>query len=428
VWGPNSGECSIIEPWNVGPKFFEANRRTLQWRTRLIPYIYTMHRQLFDTGVGILQPLYYHYPALDGAYRMTASDNAQYFFGNDIMVAPITAAAQGDNGDPTQKLATKQVWIPPGASWYNGLTGELHTAGASLEGELHTRGYTLGEVPMWFRSGAVVPYLPLSSLPSLTGVAHKQYDFLGFRVVPSTKGGSGTAYEDDGSTTGYLGNTFVRTTCTVSVAEGRTDVTITSDGADKAYRDFPKQRSYQIRLLNALPPRNVSVSVPGSAAITAVPFVRFGAVKASRSTPPSSQWYYAFDEDEGLAVVVDLVGVPTSAKISLSLAGDVDAATSAALNGGLYGTLIRAVYAHANQDVDRTNPDENSPGPAYLSQLASVGVSLEKLADPQSPAGAFANVVASVPALLANATQELQAIKQPNGRVNYTLALLGSAA
>jgi hypothetical protein len=90
-WGPDSGTCSIIAPWNVGPKFFEANRRALQMRERLLPYIYTAHRQLFDTGVGIMQPLYYHYPALDEAYRMNRTDNAEYFFGNDILVAPITA-------------------------------------------------------------------------------------------------------------------------------------------------------------------------------------------------------------------------------------------------------------------------------------------------------------------------------------------------
>ena len=39
---------------------------------------------------------------------------------------------------------------------------------------------------------------------------------------------------------------------------------------------------------------------------------------------------------------------------------------SAALNRGLYGNLIRAVYAHANQDVDRTNPNENSPGQCLI--------------------------------------------------------------
>ena len=38
-------------------------------RERLLPYIYTAHRALYDSGVGVLQPLYYQHPKLGEAYR-----------------------------------------------------------------------------------------------------------------------------------------------------------------------------------------------------------------------------------------------------------------------------------------------------------------------------------------------------------------------
>jgi len=424
AWGPNSGKCAVVEPWNTGPNFFEANRRALQWRARLVPYIYTAHRQLFDTGVGLMQPLYYHYPNHDAAYRMTASQNAQYFFGNSIMVAPITEPAAGDNGDPTQSLASKEVWMPPGV-WFDALTGELSTVTTAHPHTIRSRGYTLAEVPMWFKGGAVVPYVPLRSMPSLTGVASQQNRFLGFRVIPGGVGSdatSGLAYEDDGTTTAYLTGAFVETHCNVTVEGERTEVSIATRGNLHMLKGFPAARAYQLQFPNALPPRNVTIRT--STGSEAVPFVRFGAVASSRQVPPRSQWYYSFEEDEGLVVVVDLVDIATAATVVVSLSTAADPQTTAALHGGLFGTLIRAVYAHANQDVDRTNPDENSPGPAYLSQLSSVGVALEKLADPMSPTHAFGALVAKVPALLANATQELQGIKKPNGRVVYTLALL----
>lgn len=66
--------------------------------------------------------------------------------------------------------------------------------------------------------------------------------------------------------------------------------------------------------------------------------------------------------------------------------------------------------------------DSNSPGPAYTSQLSSVGVALESLADPARPKGSFAALVARVPELLANATAELRS--KPNARTNYSIALL----
>ena len=79
-----------------------------------------------------------------------------------------------------------------------------------------------------------------------------------------------------------------------------------------------------------------------------------------------------------------------------------------------------------SQDIDRSNPDSNSPGPAFLSQLSSIGIHLEKLADPATAAKmAFTEVIATVPALVANTTKELkEKFAKGNGRVNYTLALL----
>ena len=83
-------------------------------------------------------------------------------------------------------------------------------------------------------------------------------------------------------------------------------------------------------------------------------------------------------------------------------------------------------------DIDRANPDSNSPGPAYLSQLSAVGVLLEKLAGPATAktvataaaTKTFAEVVATIPTLLGNATTELAKSKSP--RVAYTLDLLAT--
>ena len=245
-------------------------------------------------------------------------------------------------------------------------------------------------------------------------------------------GGTGkqstAVYEDDGSTTAYLDrSSFVWTTCNVTATPGgSTSVTIASAGG---YATFPATRSYQIRLPNAAPPSKVTV---GGAEVA---YSRFGAVAASRSAPPTNQWYYAFEEDEGLGPVIDIVGVSTDKPVVIEISYGADAAAvTAAADKGLFGTLLRAVYGHANMDIDRSTPDSNSPGPAYLSQLSAVGVLLEKLAGPAAAvktvettaaaAKTFAEVVAAVPMLLGNATNELAKSKSP--RVPYTLELLAA--
>ena len=196
--------------------------------------------------------------------------------------------------------AQKTAWLPPG-DWFDALTGKI-TSVKDPTGTPVTRGYTLGEVPMWFKAGAIIPYLPLKSLPSLVGVAVKQYSFLGFRLVPGGPQNTSTAvYEDDGSTTAYLnGNAHVWTTCNSTVtSDGGMVVTIVSTASGNSssavpYEAFPDTRAYQIRLPNRAPPSTVSVGGQE------MPFVRFGAVLASRTTPPTNQWYYSFEEDEGL--------------------------------------------------------------------------------------------------------------------------------
>jgi hypothetical protein len=413
-WGPETGTCAIIAPWAVGPKFFDANRRALQSRERLLPYIYTAHRSLFDTGLGLIRPLYYDYPKLDGAYRMNRTHHAQYFFGPDIIVAPVTAPASASNKDPSQALACKETWLPPGA-WFDGLTGTLQTVTLAA-GEVATRGFTLGEIPAWYRAGSVIPYIPLRSLKSLVGVADKQWTSLGFRIIPAsttTRASNTSVYEDDGKTTAYLApGASAWTTINVDRTNTVTNINITSapDSGSAFYASFPKTRHYQLRLPNTAPPGAVTVGG------VAVPFVRFGAVAARRTAPPTNQWYYSFDEDEGIGPVIDLVDVPThqpvhveisprsaaytatptSSASASSASASTDAAAEEAMNAGLYGTLIRSIYAHAQMDVDRSNPDSNSPGPAYLSQLSSVAVALERLGDPSSPVGAFAETVATV--------------------------------
>ena len=65
----------------------------------------------------------------------------------------------------------------------------------------------------------------------------------------------------------------------------------------------------------------------------------------------------------------------------------------------------------ANLDIDRPTPGSNSDDPDYTSALSSVGLALEYQAGTDT--AGFAATAASVPALLANATAELTALKDP---------------
>lgn len=73
----DTDSCSHVRIWETPTKYFEAMRDAMQTRDAMLPYVYTMARQSFDTGLGALRPMYYEYPELDSAYTCDATGNVR---------------------------------------------------------------------------------------------------------------------------------------------------------------------------------------------------------------------------------------------------------------------------------------------------------------------------------------------------------------
>ena len=89
-------------PWHY-PNF-EVLREAFQLRNALGPYIYTAAWQAYMTGTLPCHPMYYDFPEEEMAYTLSTlrgPDQAlQHSFGNDFVVAPITAAAASQPSPP----------------------------------------------------------------------------------------------------------------------------------------------------------------------------------------------------------------------------------------------------------------------------------------------------------------------------------------
>lgn len=122
--------------------------------------------------------------------------------------------------------------------------------------------------------------------------------------------------------------------------------------------------------------------------------------------------------------MVDLVHVPTDQPLRIKIGpstapASATATAEATMSRGLYGTLIRAIYAHAQMDIDRSNPDSNSPGPAFLSQLSSVAACVRR-------AGHGQEVVAEGGALPRPVARQLGPSCVPMGACSEVLAGMGA--
>ena len=128
------------EPWVFDTEHSRIITRTIRQRYEMAPYIYTMARKAYDEGLSLCRPMYYDYPEDNEAYDF----RNQYMFGDDMLVAPITAPGQDG-------YATLKIWLPQG-EWYEMSTGTLLQGGQVVE-----RSFALDEYPVYVKAGAVLP-------------------------------------------------------------------------------------------------------------------------------------------------------------------------------------------------------------------------------------------------------------------------------
>ena len=168
----------------VFPEHFDAMRSAIRLRYDLSPYIYTMARKAYDTGVSLCRPLYYEWPEDEKSY----SEKYEFMFGDDILATAISAPVDSITG-----TVTHHMWFPQGSDWYDVSTGATYRGGTD-----ESLRYTIDENPYFVRSGAVIPLAG----GSITDLQHQSGELV-LMVAPGCGSFETSLYEDDGSTESY---------------------------------------------------------------------------------------------------------------------------------------------------------------------------------------------------------------------------------
>lgn len=191
-WGWNGGDGGPFEAgqWRARPGDLqrpdteEIHRKYLEFRYRLMPYLYTAVREAHETGMPIMRALWLHYP--DDINAVARGD--QFLWGRDMLVAPVV-----------EKGATsRRVYLPRG-SWIDYWTEERVAGGREIQ-----RPVDLATTPVYVRAGAV---LPIDPIKQYTDEPSDQPQTL---VVYPGVDGTSTLYEDDGHTFNYRNGEFMR--------------------------------------------------------------------------------------------------------------------------------------------------------------------------------------------------------------------------
>jgi len=238
----HSSKISLIErrPW-MFPSYFFAMRDAIQFRYTLAPYIYTAAHKTYDDGVALVHPLYYEHPEKPQAYHY----QSEYYFGDAMIAAPITTAADGKTG-----LATKHIWLPPG-EWFEYSSGHLLKGDAEI-----TRQYALNEIPLFIKAGSIIAMNPV--VKNLQERPDRQV----LTVIPGGNKSFITLYDDDETSTAYQQQQFTTRKVTQETLAPKT-LRLTIEPVQGYYAGMPSAQAFDIRLPNRTLPHTVTVTADG---------------------------------------------------------------------------------------------------------------------------------------------------------------------
>lgn len=226
------------EPWAYGNGAGEIAKNWLRLRHSLIPYLYTASYRTHKDGIALVEPLYNQWKTPEAyAYKN------EYLFGEQLLVAPVTQAAESDG------FARVEMWIPEG-KWTDIFTGAQYTA--DEKGKKVTMLRKMESIPVLIKSGGVLPL----SLDKGNSIANPEK--MEIRVYEGN--GSYTLYEDGSvqNTSGELFTTF-KTEYTEKDGVAKQALTISAMGDANV---APEKRTFAVRFKD-IPDGKVTLTVDG---------------------------------------------------------------------------------------------------------------------------------------------------------------------
>jgi alpha-D-xyloside xylohydrolase len=206
-------------------QFDEPTQKTLErferLRYRLLPYIYSVSWQVTSNGSSMLRPLVMDFASDRDA--LTVAD--QYLFGPALMVNPVTEPG----------AASRSVYLPGKAAWYNFWTGAREAPGRRVDAAA-----PIETMPLYAPAGSI---LPLG--PDVEYVDQKPADPLEVRVYPGADG-SFTLYEDAGDSYDYEHGAYT----TIPFRWNDAAKTLIIGKRSGAYEGMLKKRTFRIVLVD----------------------------------------------------------------------------------------------------------------------------------------------------------------------------------
>lgn len=256
------------EPWSFGYRFEAINKRSIELRYELLPYIYNVMEQASDSGLPAMRPLFLEFP---GDEKVAAIDD-EFLFGADLLVAPVLH----------EGVLERAIYLPEG-DWYDYWTGRPFTGGQTIHVPV-----ALDSIPMFVRSGGFIFRQPV--VQSTEEMRGKPLRIL---VAPAKESES-SLYEDDGKSLDYRKGDFMKRRVHQIRDDHKTTVDLSMP--DGSYR--PASRELVFEIWSDHPPKAVHEVVGDNSSTEEILLPHLA---AGDSPKPQRGWSFA----NGLLIIRD---------------------------------------------------------------------------------------------------------------------------
>ncbi|MGI5446812.1 TIM-barrel domain-containing protein [Streptomyces sp. CA-243310] len=227
-WGATNPRAGYQDkqPWRFAEPYLSINRKYLQLKMRLMPYLYTMSRIAHESGVPSTRAMVLEYP--DDPVARGNQTSGQFMAGDSFLVAPVVSDTAVRDG----------IHLPAG-TWTDYWTGKTYQGPGRLDGHRAP----LDTLPLFVKGGAIVPMWP-----QMNHTGEKPVSTLTYDIHP--RGASSfELYEDDGRTRAHQSGAFARQRVAVTApTTGVGDITVKVGAPVGDYAGKPASRAYELTL------------------------------------------------------------------------------------------------------------------------------------------------------------------------------------
>jgi alpha-glucosidase len=174
------------EPWAYGEEVEEISRNYINLRYKMMPYIYSAFYKAHETGIPVARSLAIYHPHDDKIYNSLYEN--QYFFGPDIMVAPVAS-----------KVNLAKVYFPEG-EWYDLFDDTFYRGNQEVIVEC-----PIERLPVFVRASAIIPMQD-----KLENLSNNSNDCLHLHIYGGKEVNKYEYYEDDGDSFNHLNGEFYK--------------------------------------------------------------------------------------------------------------------------------------------------------------------------------------------------------------------------